>query len=180
MPARSRSAKAQRSKPVAIVLHDVPPTYDWGWFSREDPRMHLQNVDKDHKHLHYKVWMEDKGKRVVHAEPGIPAKVLKALRNEIAKQRERIETYWLIFMMKNDWIKVQVAGSQVTIVCYPQFPTRFTRTINLHDYIGNSEVVGKVKPGDVALNMKYGLLEIFPKLAEPLRHHIDLPPIIWT
>jgi hypothetical protein len=25
---------------MSVEIRDAPPTYDWGWFSREDQRMH--------------------------------------------------------------------------------------------------------------------------------------------
>src|SRR5207247_1137437 len=95
---------------MAVILRGIPPTFNWGWFSREDPRMHLQTVDRAHIHLHYKVWLENKGRRVIEPEPGIPAKVLKALQVEIVKQRERIEAEWAAFMIKNDWLQVRLTG----------------------------------------------------------------------
>src|SRR5712664_2320771 len=88
---KKTSVAKRQARPMAVLIRDRPPTFDWGWFSREDPRMHIQTVDKDHRHLHHKVWLENKGRRIVQPEPGIPAKVLKVLQEEIAKQRGRIE-----------------------------------------------------------------------------------------
>src|SRR5688572_10780455 len=79
---------------MTVLLRDIPPTYDWGWFSREDHRMHVQTVDKEHHRLHYKVWLENRGQRVIEPEPGIPAKVLKPLRAAIVRERQRLELYW--------------------------------------------------------------------------------------
>jgi len=46
---------------MAVIIRNVPPTYNWGWFSREDPRMHVQTVDRVHLHLNYKIWLEREG-----------------------------------------------------------------------------------------------------------------------
>src|SRR5207249_1383063 len=98
-----RVRRSPSRKDMAVILRDTPASYDWGWFSREEQRMHLQLVDKDHCHLHYKVWLESKGRRVFDPEPGIPGKVLKTLANKVAETRERIEAYWAAFMIKNGW-----------------------------------------------------------------------------
>lgn len=69
---------------MAVIIRGKPPTYDWGWFSREDQRMHLQVVDRLHWKLHYKVWLEREGKKVFEPEPGIPAKQDLTLNEEFA------------------------------------------------------------------------------------------------
>src|SRR5208337_3051637 len=74
---------------MAVILRDVPPGYNWGWFSREDPRMHLQTLDRKNFGLH-KVWLEQKGKRVVLPEGTVPARVLKVLTAEIRRKRRHI------------------------------------------------------------------------------------------
>src|SRR5579862_5790224 len=142
-------ARRERAKrDMAIIIRDKPPTYDWGWFSREDPRMHLQTVDKDHRRLHYKVWLENAGRRALEPEPGIPAKVLKVLQAEILHQRERIEAYWASFMIKNDWLKVALSGATIILYAYPNLPNHCERTIDLHRLIPNGAAAGKVTPAD--------------------------------
>jgi hypothetical protein len=64
-----------------VILRNVPAGYHWGWYSREDQRMHLQTVDSKHSNQ-YKVWLERDGKRAFEPETAIPAKVLKALQKE--------------------------------------------------------------------------------------------------
>ena|SRR5438309_4697855 len=123
--------RGRATRDMAIILRDRPPTYDWGWFSREEPRMHLH--DKDHRRLHYKIWLEKAGRRALEPEPGIPAKVLKVLQAEILEQRERIEAYWASFMIKNDWLKVALSGTTIILYAYPNLPNHFERTIDLHE-----------------------------------------------
>ncbi len=174
VPGRKRA-----KQDIAIIIRDKPPTYDWGWFSREDPRMHLQTVDKDHRRLHYKIWLEKTGRRTFEPEPGIPAKVLKVLQAEILQQRERIEAYWASFMIKNNWLKVALSGTTLTLYAYPNLPSHFERTIDLHDLIGNAEVASKITPAEVALNEEFGCLELFPQRDEGSRLHEPLEKILW-
>src|SRR5262245_37357775 len=87
---RPRRAKQGGDAPMAIVLQDVPPGYDWGWYAREDPMMHLQNVDREHQN-EYKVWLEEKGKPIFAPAGPIPAKILKRLRAEVVQRKDPIE-----------------------------------------------------------------------------------------
>ncbi len=165
---------------MAVIIRDKPPTYDWGWFSREDQRMHLQSVDKLHRRLHYKVWLEERGRRVIEPEPGIPAKVWKILQAEIVKQRLMIEAFWIALMIKNGWLKAQLKGGVIALTAYPNTPNRFERTIGLSDLVPNEAVAAKVTSQDVALNEEYSMLEIFPKMAEGSRVHEPLEKVLWT
>src|SRR5690348_6475032 len=111
--------------------------------------MHVQTIDKDHRHLHYKSWLEENGRKIVQAERGIPAKVLKAIQGEIAKQRGRIEAYWIIFMIKNAWLRVRLKDGVITLFAYPNTPNHFERRLNLSDVIPNEEVRKTISPEDL-------------------------------
>jgi hypothetical protein len=165
---------------MAVIIRDTPPTYDWGWFSREDPRMHVQTVDKDHRLLHYKVWLENRGRRVIEPEPGIPAKVFKSLRTTIIKERERLDAEWAIFMIKCGWLKAQLIGSTITLFAYPKTPNHFERTIALSELIRNESSAKKVTANDVALNEEFGFLEIYPHKEEGKRIHEPLENVLWV
>ena len=94
---------------MAVVLRGSPPGFDWGWFSREDPRMHLQVLDEEHCQFGYKVWLERKGKRIVEPAGKIPAKILKKLEPKIAAARATIESKWTNFMIRKGWLKLRVS-----------------------------------------------------------------------
>lgn len=86
-------AAAKKTHKIVVILRGVPTGIDWGWFSREDPRMHLQTVDS--KNLNrFKVWLEANGKRAFEAVGKVPAKTLKALETEVKKLRRHIESRW--------------------------------------------------------------------------------------
>src|SRR5437660_11263807 len=100
--------RATSSKPraaMAVILRDVPAGHNWGWFSREDARMHLQTLDRKNFGL-YKIWLEHRGKRVVEPEGAVPAKILKTLTAEIERKRRHIEGRWTNFMIDNGWIEL--------------------------------------------------------------------------
>ncbi len=175
-PVRQRKTRQD----MAVILRGIPPTLNWGWFSREDPRMHLQTVDKAHIHLHYKVWLENRGRRVIEPEPGIPAKILKTLQAEIVKQRERIEAEWAAFMIKNDWLQVRLSGRAVTLYAYSRTPNHFERTVDLYELIRNESIARKIRPEQVTLNEEFAFLELYPEREEGGRVHEPLGKILWV
>jgi hypothetical protein len=182
----ARSPKAKR-EPAMIILRGVPKGYHWGWFSREDPRMHLQVVDRPHSGLGYKVWLEEKGKRIFEPAGPIPASILKRLRTEVASQRRLIEDNWTGFMMNHHWLHLTMSGSVITLTAYPAFPgSRFQRTVDLAEYLAGIydptyPMVPKkpVRPDEVVLSNEVNAIEIWPQKHESLREHIYLPPILW-
>jgi hypothetical protein len=178
---------------MAVVIQDLPPGYDWGWYSREEPRMHLQSVDEAHFKL-YKVWLEREGKRVF--EPAeikikgkkvtIPRKVADRLKEEVEAYRDDIEARWVRLMISYQWIRLAVAGTSIVLTMYPNYPTRFSRTLDL-----SKELLGlydpsypmtpkkPIRPEDVTLNRELAALELWPQERIADRHHIFLPPLIW-
>jgi len=174
------TVKAKRPKQdMAVIIRNVPPTYNWGWFSREDPRMHVQTVDREPRDLHYKVWLEKQGRRVFEPEPGIPAKVLKALEKVVVKERERVDAEWATFMINKGWLRARLAGGIITIIAYPDTPNHFERTIAVSELIGNESIAEKLTQSDIAFNAEFAFLELYPQLREGQRIHEPLERILW-
>lgn|SRR5262249_8762447 len=173
-----RNGVGVREKDMSVILRDIPPGYNWGWFSREDPRMHLQTVDRVHRNEH-KVWLERKGARVIEPIGPIPAKVLKRLGSEIRKRRRHIDGRWAGFMIENNWLQIHAALPEVTLIAYPGLPGKFTRKVNLEDWF-RPETCARIKPDDVFLNAEMGALSVFKNVPEDLRHDFDLTRILWN
>ena len=68
---------------MAVILRDVPAGHNWGWFSREDARMHLQTLDRKHFGL-YKIWLERAGRRALISEMIHLSRCLRTLNHDIA------------------------------------------------------------------------------------------------
>ncbi len=183
--ARTTRPKKRKAAPV-IILRNVPKGYHWGWFSREDPRMHLQTVDAKNFNR-YKVWLEANGKRFFQPEGAIPSKVLKAIEAEVANLRPHIEGRWTNFMIERRWLTLRMTGRLITLVAYPNVPgSRFTRTVDLADYLPGiydpkSQMWPRVpiKPEEVVLSQELPAIEIWPEKDESRRPHIFLPTILW-
>lgn len=170
--------KEERRPAMPIILRDVPPGHHWGWYSREDPRMHLQVVDRVHEHLGYKAWLEAKGKRVFQPVGEIPAKVLKAMEKEVTRRRSSIEAEWVHLMIKQGWLRHSVRGTTLTLIAYPNTPNRFERKVELADHMA-PEFAARFQPEDVRLNDEFAAIELWPSQPESRRPFIRLWPILW-
>ena len=178
-------SKPRKAAPV-IILRSVPTGFNWGWFNRGDPRMHLQTVDRKNRNR-YKVWLEKNGKRVFEAVGNIPVKILKALEAEVREQRRHIEGRWTELMIENGWLTLNMSGRKVTLAAYPTVPgARFARTFDIADYFvarydPTSAIKDKrpIKPEDLVLSEELAAIEVFPQKEESRRHHLFLPTILW-
>ncbi len=172
---------------MSVMLRNIPKGYNWGWFSREDPRMHLQTVDSKNMNV-YKVWLEKDGKRIFEPAGNIPGKVLSKLESEVKERRGNLEGRWTNLMIQNHWLEQHLRGTVVTLRAYPSFPgSRFSRTLDLAQYLRgiydpDSSMWPKepVKPEEVVLNGEMAALEIWPQKDESLRYHIFLPDVLWV
>jgi hypothetical protein len=164
---------------MPVILRDVPPTYHWGWYSRENQRMHLQVVDRRHCSLRHKVWLESKGRRVFEPAAPIPARIRQRLEAEVRRQRHRIEAEWVAFMIANGWLTFRLDGLAITLTAYPKSPNRFHRSVDLKKLIPNASVAQKVTPDVIGLNEEFAWLEIFTNRPEGRRITEPLAPVLW-
>jgi hypothetical protein len=128
-----RGLKVRRSE-SPTHLHQVAE-HEWGWHSREDPRMHLETVDEGTRKgpLHATVWLESNGRRVFDVElhGDMRAKDWKTLRLAVTRDRWRLEGAWIRFMLDNRWLKVDRKGPLVTLRMYPSFGHRREHVLDL-------------------------------------------------
>jgi len=160
---------------MSVVIRNVPKGHNWGWYSREDPRMHLQTVDQKHD---FKVWLERDGKRMFEPVGKIPAAVLKSLSQEVAEHRKFVETNWVRFMLKNDWLEMHISLPEVTLVAYPSFPHKFVRKLDLRTEIAPT-YLATLKPEIIELNQEMGSLRLGTNLPEAQAVDIRLSEILW-
>lgn len=188
MSSTTTIAKRKKAQRMAVILPNVPKGINWGWYSREETRMHLQTVDSKNRNV-YKVWLEKNGKRIFEPATPIPGKILgklEAVANE-QPRRGNVEARWVELMIENGWLKLHMRGSLITLVAYPHVPgSRFTRTVDLADYLRgiydpNSKMWPKtpVQSEDVVLSSEMAAIEIWPQKDQSHRYHIYLPDILW-
>jgi len=162
---------------MPVIIRNTPAGYDWGWYSREDPRLHLQSTDRQHD---YKVWLEERGRRVFHPVGTIPRKVLKSLQQEVAAHRTLVEDRWVRFLIEKRWIELRFAAPVAVLVVYPNTPNRFIRTIDILEHFpGIPEKIMQLTADDVRLSEEKASLEIWPQLPDEDRMDIRLSTEIW-
>ncbi len=118
---------------MATILDGVAKL-DWGFYSREEDRMHLQVVGPRGS-PNYKVFLEREGKRVFEPakdrEP--PPIVDKALRKALARDLHIVEAEWLdrLIKTKKILVKLHPATETATVDVYPGTRDKIHRTIIL-------------------------------------------------
>lgn len=160
---------------MSVILKDVPGGYDWGWFSREDRRMHLQTVDNKHRNQH-KVWLENRGTRRIEYVGPVPGKVRRALEDELAHRRSVLEAQWTSFMIQKGWLGLSFSAGVVTLTAYPGSAEQFVRTVDLAAHFPG---VPSFQASDVALCEDPASIALWPDRAHEKRGHIDLVDVLW-
>jgi hypothetical protein len=169
-PARDRAT-------MPVIIRNTPPGYNWGWYATEEPRMHLQTVDQQHRNL-FKIWLEERGRRVCEPVGKIPSKVFKSIQTAIARNRMTIEDHWVGFAIRQRWMQAHLAAPLVTVVVYPNTPNAFTRNIDLTPHLLMREIQA-LRPEDVTFCPEMASLQIWPWRPEDERQDIRLSRQIW-
>lgn len=169
--------KPTRDRAMPVIVRNTPPGYNWGWYSTEEPRLHLQTVDQQHRNA-FKIWLEQRGRRICEAADKIPSKVFKAVQAAVARNRMTIEDHWVSFAIRQQWMRAHLAAPFVTVVVYPNTPSAFTRNIDLRPHLLEREIQA-LRPEDVTLSPEMASLQIWPSLPEDLRQDIRLSREIW-
>lgn len=160
---------------MPVIVKGVPPGHNWGCYSREDPRMHLQSVDQKYD---YKVWLEDQGKRTFEAAGKVPVKVLKSLREAVGAKRQFIEDNWVGLMLDKDWLVLHVALPKLTLVAYPNTPNKFSRVIDLTTWL-NPKQLATLTPEIIELNRELAALRLWTNRPEEQAYDVRLSRLLW-
>ena len=161
---------------MPAILRDVPSGHKWGWYSREDQRMHLQSVDGKYK---YKVWLELSGRRVFEPEGKIPSKTIKALREVVSSSRQFIEDNWVALMLELDWLALHIALPKLTLVAYPNSTNKFSRVIDLTTWL-NPQQLATLTPDVIELNHEMVALRLWTNRPEEQAYDVRLSRLLWS
>lgn len=150
--------------------------FDWGFYSSEEPRMHLQTLRNPK--ASYKVWLESSGRFVVEPDGKVPAKVLEALKRRLAEPRAawRVRAEWVNQMIVKDWLRFQREGSIVTLTAYPGTPHAFRREIDLSKHASPRRFAD---PRDVLLDAETASLVIGARRPEDEWVLVNLADVLW-
>jgi hypothetical protein len=185
MTSSARVAARYVEKTAMAVIFQNVGKHDWGFFSREDKRMHLQTVDAKSSvgRNKTKVWLEERGKRTFELALGsLDGKQLKALERERKTEQEYLETKWIQLMLSKDWLTAKLTGSTITLTAYPGDHNSFHRKIDLRkEYPGQYK---KAKPweGKSVLVSFHGagLLAVGPDEEPNERHHLPIVDFLFV
>ncbi|MEI9940272.1 MAG: hypothetical protein WDO69_23900 [Pseudomonadota bacterium] len=174
-----RKARAAEEEPVAVILRGFPAPINWGWFSREDQRMHLQTVNKENQGPHqYKAWLEDRGAWTVVWENRPPgAKDARAVERAIEEHRSQIQSLWAAFMIDKSWLTAHISGQSIVLVAYPQTAGKFERTIDLSAELPNMATYPA--PDDIGLDAENASVVVWKHRPESKQHHFPLAGLLW-
>jgi hypothetical protein len=161
---------------MPVIIRDAPKGYKWGWYSREDPRMHLQSLGKS---FEYKVWLEEGGKRVFIPAGKFPGTISKGLAAKVSEHRTPIEDMWVRFMLDNGWLALHKALPKLTLVAYPNTPNKFSRVIDLTEWL-NPQSLGTLTPEIIELNREMAALRLWTNRPEEQAYDVRLSKLLWT
>lgn len=162
---------------MPAIIRNIPPGHSWGWYSREDPRMHLQLLGKGYV---YKTWLEEKGKRVFVPDGKIPAKILKSLGKEVEVNRRPIEDLWVRFMLDNGWLGLHVALPQVTLVAYPNTPNKFVRKIDVAKWF-TREQLATLGQENITLDREMAAIRFWSdRSEEQVPYDVRISSLLWV
>jgi hypothetical protein len=160
---------------MSVIVRGVPPGHNWGWFSREDQRMHLQSVDEQHD---FKLWLESKGERTIEPEGKFPARVLRALRDYLAEHRLFVEDRWVRLMLDKHWLHLHIALPKLTLVAYPNTPSKFVREIDLTTWFDQKQVES-LRPEIIDLNREMAALRLWTNRPDDDTYDARLSRLLW-
>lgn len=160
---------------MAVIIKGVPGGHNWGWYSREDPRMHVQLLDEVPS---WKVWLEEKGERVFEPTDKVPAKLLKPLQAFVEEHRLAVEDKWVRFMLDKDWLHLHITLPKLTLVAYPSMPTKFVREIDLATWFDEKQLAS-LHPEIIELNREMAALRIWSNRPEDDAYDARLSRLLW-
>jgi hypothetical protein len=164
---------------MTTLLRNVA-SRNWGWYSNEEPRMHIQTVDL--KKNDVKVWLENKGERTFELAGGkISKKELGVLSREVAQDRAFLDKRWVDFMLSQQWLEVTVVNGVAKLLVYPGTHNEYTRTVDLKKRLpGLVDWNKEGKSVIVDFDREAAGLRVGTKKTPPdLRNKFELAPILF-
>ena len=160
--------------------------HDWGFWSNEEGRFHIQTVEPGAETgpKAVKFFLEDRGVRTIELAYG---------KANLAKVKARIladwpvlEEKWITLMVHRGWVRASLNdGDKIIVEAYPGTSGSFTRTLDLRQILAGLFDPGMtgtrpIEPKDVTINVELDAVEIWPHLPEADRHQFPLVNFLFT
>lgn len=166
---------------MAVKIRNVAG-HNWGWFSNEEQRMHIQTLEAGFRKGPgmIKVWLESNGKRTFELAHGsLSAKDLKTLKSRVEAVRDTLEALWIDFMLQHDWIRATLSGRILTVTAYPQSNTQITRTVDLSTRIPGAYPHWDHHPIFLDFDLSTGMIQVGPHKDMDDRYSLPLEGLLW-
>jgi hypothetical protein len=169
---------------MSVVLPQVV-RHDWGWWSSDHQRMHIQTVDKKSQTgpnvIH--VWLENMGVRTFQVDTKDADKLsrheVQTLRDTVAHWRGMIEGMWTAWVIEKNWLTYSLVDDLITLSVYTVHNS-FQRQLSIRQDIGLAEsYAANITQDDLKLDPDHAAL-VLRRHAPPGRQiHVALPDVLW-
>ena len=171
----------QRRTAMSVVVPHIAG-HDWGWWSREDQRMHLQTVEKGARKgprcIH--VWLEAKGIRMCELDPAdkkkLTADQFDELKQYVEINRAAIEDEWTAWIIEKRWLKFSLVGGTITLQCYEKHNSFFRQLNIVQDIKLPEPAASGVRQQDLAFDPAHMAL-VIKRPGHTM--HVELPDVLW-
>jgi hypothetical protein len=159
--------------------------HDWGFYSREEQRMHLQTLHTKRDDS-IKVFLESRGKRVFELESGsITNKEFKELKEVVDNKRTWLEEQWLDDCLTKGWIVIEKFdyNNQIIYVSLYTGHNKIVRAVNLKKLFPWSYSEGRfwgVSGGDFFLDQKNMCINVGKEADKKLNKYLNLSDVLFV
>lgn len=183
-PTAERVAARFQKRAMARLIRRLAE-HDWGFWSDEEQRFHIQTVDEDAQDgpQAVKFWLENRGVRTFELAYGKTR--LAEVRRRVFAEWNFLESRWISLMISRGWVRAHLKdGDKIIVQAYPGTTGSFTRTIDLRTVLAGhfTPHVREAQPigaKDVVINRELRAVEIWPDLPESERHHFPLIKLLF-
>jgi len=169
---------------MAVVIRDVVGD-SWGFFSREDQRMHLQTTKRRKKSNLSKVWLERRGVRCFEkATWRFSQSEFRELQQTVEENRYDIEVEWIDLMVEKGWMKIQGFDHTRQVILLEVYTdhNKFIREVDLKKIFPGRYHVDQYRPytaQDIQLDRVMKALSIGENQDRDHTHHILLVDVVF-
>jgi hypothetical protein len=162
---------------LPVLIRSMPAGFNWGFYSSEEPRMHLQTLPGAEPH---KIWLETQGRWSIDKCGKVPTKIFNALKRTLEAEpllAWRVRAEWVRQMMAKHWLELRVSGHEAMVTAYPRTPHAFERAIDLREHARPALYANGTK--DVRLDEETASLMIGSSRPEHSRVLVNLADVLW-
>ena len=184
LPERMVARFHEREAMAELILNLAD--HDWGFWTREEQRFHIQTVETGAQKgpNAVKFWLERRGVRTFQLAYGDvnAAEVSERVRAEW----DFLEAKWISLMVERGWVRAYLKdGDKIIVQAYPDNKgATFVRTINLREVLAGHfsphvRETTPITPKDIVINKRLNAVEIWPDLPSSDRHHFPLSEFLF-